>query len=58
MHYKAQRRLLFTASRRDDEKMARAAKWCDEYHGKPSKPPRFNKYELMALKKRCGLEDR
>ncbi len=34
-----------------------AEQWCAEYHGKPSKPPRFNKYELMALKKRCGLED-
>ena len=34
-----------------------AEQWCAEYHGKPSKPPRFNKYELLVLKKRCGLED-
>lgn len=56
MHYKARRRLLFTASRRDGEKMARAAKWCDEYHGEPSIRNRFTDLELAALARRCGLE--
>lgn len=56
MRYKARRRLLFTASRRDDEKMARAAKWCNEYHGEPSSRKRFTDLELAALARRCGLE--
>ena len=54
--YKTERRLLFTASRRDDAKMARAARWCDEYSGKPSTRERFTRIELAALKRRCGLE--
>ena len=35
-----------------------AEKWCAEYRGKLSRRKRYTDFELAALKRRCGLEDK